>query len=110
MCLFCFCDQALCVLLLSRDSALCLFPAFASVNHFLFYRHCVHLCISSVPHLTLICCLICFACALFIPLVAFTCVISLFPLLYIDLCFCSSLSDRNSLSVRIYARILHFSE
>ena len=62
------------------------------------------------PILPLICCLICFSCALLIPLVGFTCVFSLFPLLYIDLCFCSSLSDRNSLSVRIYARILHFSE
>src|SRR4029434_6667874 len=28
MCLFCFCDQAMCVLLLSRDSALCFFPGY----------------------------------------------------------------------------------
>src|SRR4029434_7090884 len=93
MCLCCVCDQAMCVLLLSRDSALCFFPAFASVHHYLFYLNCFHLYISSVPHLTLVCCLICFSCALLIPLVGFTCVFSLFPLLYIDLCFCSSLSD-----------------
>src|SRR4029434_10905706 len=47
------------------------------------------------PILPLICCLICFSCALLIPLVGFTCVFSLFPLLYIDLCFCSLLSDRS---------------
>src|SRR4029434_5062305 len=45
--LFCFCDQAMCVLLLSRDSALCFFPAFASVSHDLFYLNCFHLYISS---------------------------------------------------------------
>ena len=40
--------------------------------------------------------------------ISFTCVLSLLPLLYIELSFCSPLSDRNSLSVRIYDWILHF--
>ena len=60
------------------------------------------------PIISLIVCLIRFSCVLLIPLVCFTCVLSLFPLLYIVLSFCIPLSDCNSLSVRIYAWILHF--
>ena len=71
MCLLCSCCQAMCVLSLSRDSALsCPLPLPR-----LFLPHLF-------PIITLIVCLICSFCVLLIPLVCFTCVLSLFPLLY----------------------------
>src|SRR4029434_934000 len=111
MCLFCFCDQAMCVLLLSRDSALCFFPGLCFCSPLSVLPELlspVYIIFSPsyldvLPDLFLLC-------LVNSPCWFHLCIFSVPPSIYIDLCFCSSLSDRNSLSVSIYARILHFSE
>ena len=76
MWLFCFCDQAMCVLLLSRDSALCFFPGLC---HYLFYLNCFHLYISSVPHLTFDLFLLCLVNS---PCLFHLCLVSVPPSIY----------------------------